>query len=484
MGRTLDHDRAYPRVSCPAHASRHRSRHLQGLRHPRPLRRGDRRRRRRGSSGARSRACSRSSPASRRRAAHRPRARHAALPRPSSPRRYRDGMVAEGAHVVDAGHGRHRDALLARRLARARRRPDVHRLAQPAAYTGAKLVERGAVALSGDRGIGEMRDLIAAGLPATDATPAAPPRRSTSTRDVPAARRSRSSTRRDRAAEGRARRRQRDGRPDGRPGARAASASTSSTTYWTPDGDVPRPRAEPAARRRTARFIIDKVRAEGADLGIAWDGDADRCFFIDDDGRVRARRLPHRAARRVGAARSSPGADILYDVRASRAVPDTVEPARRPRARQPRRPRVLQDAHARRGRRVRRRGLRPLLLRRLLQRRLRHDPGAADPRAARPSEGTTLSELLAPLPLEATSSRARSTPRSPDPRARWTRSRSATPTPRSRELDGISVDYDDWHFNVRPSNTEPLLRLNLESLVSAGGHGARGATRCSRLIRS
>ena len=32
-----------------------------------------------------------------------------------------------------------------------------------------------------------------------------------------------------------------------------------------------------------------------------------------------------------------------------------------------------------------------------------------------------------------------------------------------RELDGISVDYDDWHFNVRPSNTEPLLRLNLEA---------------------
>ena len=34
------------------------------------------------------------------------------------------------------------------------------------------------------------------------------------------------------------------------------------------------------------------------------------------------------------------------------------------------------------------------------------------------------------------------------------------------KLDDISVDYDDWHFNVRPSNTEPLLRLNLESLVS------------------
>ena len=37
---------------------------------------------------------------------------------------------------------------------------------------------------------------------------------------------------------------------------------------------------------------------------------------------------------------------------------------------------------------------------------------------------------------------------------------------RQYRLDGISVEYDDWHFNVRPSNTEPLLRLNLESLVS------------------
>ena len=39
-------------------------------------------------------------------------------------------------------------------------------------------------------------------------------------------------------------------------------------------------------------------------------------------------------------------------------------------------------------------------------------------------------------------------------------------------LDGISVDYDDWHFNVRPSNTEPLLRLCLESLRSHARHGA------------
>ena len=35
---------------------------------------------------------------------------------------------------------------------------------------------------------------------------------------------------------------------------------------------------------------------------------------------------------------------------------------------------------------------------------------------------------------------------------------------RISHLDGLSVDFDDWHFNVRPSNTEPLLRLNLEAL--------------------
>ena len=54
-----------------------------------------------------------------------------------------------------------------------------------------------------------------------------------------------------------------------------------------------------------------------------------------------------------------------------------------------------------------------------------------------------------------------------DPRGEdGARSPSATPTPSRTRLDGISIDYEDWHFNVRPSNTEPLLRLCLESLVS------------------
>ena len=56
------------------------------------------------------------------------------------------------------------------------------------------------------------------------------------------------------------------------------------TTYWEPDGEFPDHEPNPLLEENR-RFIVDKVRAEGADLGIAWDGDADRCFFIDDTGR-------------------------------------------------------------------------------------------------------------------------------------------------------------------------------------------------------
>ena len=53
-----------------------------------------------------------------------------------------------------------------------------------------------------------------------------------------------------------------------------------------------------------------------------------------------------------------------------------------------------------------------------------------------------------------------------DPQARMDEIEAMHPDAEISHLDGVSVDYEDWHFNVRPSNTEPLLRLNLESLVS------------------
>ena len=79
--------------------------------------------------------------------------------------------------------------------------------------------------------------------------------------------------------------------------------------------------------------------------------------------------------------------------------------------------------------------------------------------------GATLSELLEPyrsryfISGEINSQVA-------DQRARMDELESAYADGEVSHLDGVSVDYPDWHFNVRPSNTEPLLRLNLESLVS------------------
>ena len=69
--------------------------------------------------------------------------------------------------------------------------------------------------------------------------------------------------------------------------------------YFEPDGSFPNHEpnpllpGEPRVHRRARR------REEGADFGVAYDGDADRCFFVDDSGRVRARRLHDRALRRV-----------------------------------------------------------------------------------------------------------------------------------------------------------------------------------------
>ena len=126
---------------------------------------------------------------------------------------------------------------------------------------------------------------------------------------------------------------------------------------------------------------MDRVRDEGADLGIAWDGDADRCFFIDGDGEFCDGDFVCALLARAALAKY-PGATILYDPRSSRAVPDTVAAAGGRSA-------LSRVGHAffkarmrEEQRRLRRRGLGPLLLPRLLVRRLGHDPGAADARAA------------------------------------------------------------------------------------------------------
>jgi phosphomannomutase len=234
------------------------------------------------------------------------------------------------------------------------------------------------------------------------------------------------------------------------------------TTYWVPDGEFPDHEPNPLLEENR-RFIVEKVRSEQADLGIAWDGDADRCFFIDDTGRfVDGDFLTALLAESV--LEKQPGADILYDIRASRAVPDTVEQFGG-------KAHVNRVGHAFFKRRMRDEGgafggevsghyyfrdfynadsgtIPALLILELLSHR-----------------GARLSELLEPLRAKYfISGEINSTV--DDQQGKMDEIERRYGDGRITKLDGISIDYDDWHFNVRPSNTEPLLRLNLESVVS------------------
>ena len=235
--------------------------------------------------------------------------------------RYRDGMVAEGARVLDAGMvGTEMLYYLvgSRDLDGGLMCTASH---NPKAYTGAKLVERGALALSGDSGIGEVRRTVEEGLD----DPSGPPG-SVEEVDVYAEFQARALELID-PARIRPLKVVLDGGngmagPMVGPILEGLDALELVPTYWEPDGEFPDHEPNPLLEGNR-RFIIEKVRAEGADLGIAWDGDADRCFFIDETGRfVDGDFLTALLAESM--LRKHPGGDVLYDIRASRAVPDTV----------------------------------------------------------------------------------------------------------------------------------------------------------------
>jgi len=381
------------------------------------------------------------------------------LTAPKMAARYRQGMVDEGAHVLDAGMvGTEMLYWLvgSQSLDGGLMCTASH---NPKAYTGAKLVERGAVALSGDSGIGEIRRLIEAGLDNASGRGTA--------EDV------------DVYADF-----QRDAmkfidpdtvKPlkvvvDGGNGMAGPMAGPLLerlgldlvTTYWEPDGEFPDHEPNPLLEENR-RFIVAKVRSEGADLGIAWDGDADRCFFIDDTGRfVDGDFMTALLAESI--LEKQPGADILYDVRASRAVPDLVE-------------RLGGTAHVNRVGHA------------FFKLRMRDEGGAFGGEVSghyyfrdfyNADSGTipallilellsaheaSLSELLRPL-RERYFISGEINSEVADTDAKMAEIEERYGDGRVTKLDGISIDYDDWHFNVRPSNTEPLLRLNLESLVS------------------
>jgi phosphomannomutase len=371
----------------------------------------------------------------------------------------RDGMIFEGATVVDAG------MVATEMLYHLVGSRDLDGGAMvtashnPKAYTGVKLVREGALPLSGDAGLGEVKAAIEAGLGG------APGGGALEEVDIWDEYRAHALGFIDPSAV----------KPmkvvvDGGNGMGGPMIGPIleklpldlAEMYFEPNGEFPDHEPNPLLEENR-RMIMDRVRSTGADLGIAWDGDADRCFFIDGSGEFcDGDFICALLARSILA--KNPGATILYDPRSSRAVPDLV-------AAEGGRSDLSRVGHA------------------FFKVRMREEHAAFGGEVSGhyyfrdfwnadsgtipallmleliSKEGRTIGELMAEfrskyfISGEINSEVA-------DQAAKLDEIRERYADGEISELDGVSVDYPDWHFNVRPSNTEPLLRLNLESLVS------------------
>ena len=230
--------------------------------------------------------------------------------------------------------------------------------------------------------------------------------------------------------------------------------------YFEPDGSFPNHEPNPLLPENR-EFIMRKTLDEGADFGVAFDGDADRCFFVDDTGEF----VPGDFATALFAETvlaKEPGAKVIYDVRASWAVPETIERAGGSAL-------VNRVGHAFIKHRMRKEdavfggevsghyyfrdfcqadsGVVPfLLMLELVSRAGRPLSEILRPYRERYFITGEINSTVADVPLKLQELKERFSPEG-----------------RISHLDGLSVEADDWHFNVRPSNTEPLLRLNLEA---------------------
>ena len=208
-------------------------------------------------------------------------------------------------------------------------------------------------------------------------------------------------------------------------------------------------------------FIVSRTTEEGADLGVAYDGDADRCFFVDDSGDfVPGDFITALLAEAV--LEKEPGGKVIYDVRASRAVPETIEGAGGV-------PLVNRVGHAYIKHRMREEGA--VFGGEVSAHYYFRDFSQADSGIVPfllmleliSKRGRKLSELLEPYRRRFFLTGEVNTPVvDVEAKLRELEERYAGEA-RVSHLDGVSVDADAWHFNVRPSNTEPLLRLNLEA---------------------
>ena len=228
--------------------------------------------------------------------------------------------------------------------------------------------------------------------------------------------------------------------------------------YLEPDGSLPNHGLDPM-QEENRRDLQQSVVADGADVGFAFDGDGDRFFVIDDRGQF----VPGDFLTALMACyllEREPGGKIVYDVRCSWAVPEMVTAAGGQAL-------VERVGHA---------FMKPKMFEEnaifageLSGHYYLRDFFGADSGIV-PSllvlemlskSGERLSELLAPIERGHFISWEINS-RVDDPQGKIRILEQQYSDGEIVRIDGISVSYPDWHFNVRPSNTEPLLRLNLE----------------------
>ena len=235
--------------------------------------------------------------------------------------------------------------------------------------------------------------------------------------------------------------------------------------YFDPDGTFPNHEPNPLLEANR-EFIVARTREEGADLGVAYDGDADRCFFVDDTGEFVPGDFVTALFAEVMLAKS-PGGTVLYDVRASWAVPRTIAAAGGTAL-------INRVGHAFIKHRMRKEDA--VFAGEVSAHYYFRDFTQADTGVVPfllmleliSTRGAKLSEILQGFRDQYFITGEINTPVADVPlKLQEIKERYAAEGGRISHLDGISVDFDTWHFNVRPSNTEPLLRLNLEALSEA-----------------
>ena len=233
--------------------------------------------------------------------------------------------------------------------------------------------------------------------------------------------------------------------------------------YLEPDGNLPNHGLDPL-QPENRRELQRRVVQERADVGFAFDGDGDRFFTIDDRGQFVSGDFLT-AIMGSYLLEKSPGSKILYDVRASWAVPELIRAAGGT-------PLMERVGHAFIKRRMADEGA--LYAGEVTGHYYFRDFFSADSGII-PSlvvmeilsrRKASLSKLLQPLEEKYfISGEINSTVA--DPAGRMRLLAGTFPDAEQYSLDGISILYPTWHFNVRRSNTEPLLRLNLEALSKA-----------------